>query len=353
MKAAIKKLWHWEFTKLAFFLFVVLSAVLVFTLTPALFPSALISVLLFFIFTPLIDAAERKGISRTSGILGVFLMLAAGLAFSVSTLTPRVAQEVDAFQRGSSRYATNVTEKLKLQEARLLAPYPMFKNTDLTGKLFTWLQQSSDRFLAAMPNFASQFLICLLLVPFLTFILLKDAHEIRRQILKLVPNRHFETVYSLISRILDEMGGFVAARIIEAALVTGIVTLGCLFMKVPYAFMLGVFAGATNAIPYLGPVLGALPGLLLAVLDPAVPNQLLWITAIYTVANVIDMAVIFPLVVAKIVDLHPVVVVTSVILGSQLFGIVGMIVAVPITSILKILIQEVYSRVYDHTEALR
>ena len=59
--------------------------------------------------------------------------------------------------------------------------------------------------------------------------------------------------------------------------------------------------------------------------------------------------VIFPLVVAKIVDLHPVIVVICVILGSQLFGIVGMIVAVPITSIFKILIQEVYSRVYNHS----
>jgi putative permease len=65
------------------------------------------------------------------------------------------------------------------------------------------------------------------------------------------------------------------------------------------------------------------------------------------------MVVIFPVVVAKIVDLHPVIVVVSVILGSQLFGVLGMIVAVPLTSILKIFIQEIYTRVYDNVKPIQ
>ena len=81
-------------------------------------------------------------------------------------------------------------------------------------------------------------------------------------------------------------------------------------------------------------------------LHPAVPNQLFWVMAVYVIANVIDMFVIFPLVVAKIVNLHPVVVIISVILGSQFFGMIGMILAVPITSILKILLFEVYAKIY-------
>jgi putative permease len=226
----------------------------------------------------------------------------------------------------------------------------MLKDSRLGEKAMNWVEQSVYKLWGIAPDFATHLLMCVLLVPFLTFILLKDGHKIRRSMLKLVPNRYFETVYSLVSRILDEMGGYVAARILEATLVTVMVTVGCLVLGIPYAILLGVFAGATNVIPYLGPLLGAIPGVLLAALDPAIPNQLVWVTLIYLVANVIDMVVIFPLVVAKIVDLHPVVVIISVILGSQVFGIAGMIVAVPITSILKILIQEVYSRVYNQAE---
>ncbi|MBI3557991.1 MAG: AI-2E family transporter [Deltaproteobacteria bacterium] len=352
MKAVFKRLWHWEAAKLSFFLFVVIGSALVFALTPSLFPSALLSILLFFIFSPTIDAVERKGMSRSLGIMGVFLVSGMAIALAATIITPRISQEVDAFQKGSSRYATNITDRLKIQEQRTLGAFPMFKDAKLTEKLIDWAQQSTGKLWTVMPNLASHLFMALILVPFLTFILLKDAHEIRRSLLKLVPNRYFETVYSLMARILDEMGGYVAARIIEAALVTGLVTLMCLWLKIPYAILLGVFAGATNAIPYLGPLLGAMPGIMLAVLDPSIPNHLLLITLVYCVANVIDLMLIFPLIVAKIVDLHPVVVVISVIVGSQLFGIVGMIVAVPITSICKILIQEVYSRIYSDPTAL-
>jgi putative permease len=353
MKLVLRNLWRWEAAKLIFFLFVTLGTVLVFTLTPTLFPSALISTLLFFIFAPTIDALERKGISRIHGITTVFLVCGMIIGVTASWVAPRISHEIDAFQQGRSRYGAQITEKLRREENNLLGAHSIFKGTRLTDKAIAWITASSEKLWTIAPDLASNLMVCFLLVPFLTFVLLKDAHEIRRSVLKLVPNRYFETVYSLVSRILDEMGGYVAARIIEAALVTILVTLGCLALKIPYAILLGIFAGATNAIPYLGPLLGAVPALFLAILEPAIPNQLLWVSLVYLLANLIDMLVIFPLVVAKIVDLHPVVVVIAVMLGSQLFGVLGMIVAVPITSILKIFIQEIYTRVYNHTEALR
>lgn len=353
MKAMMRKLSNWEIAKLAFFLFVVFGSLSVFTLTPNLFPSALASSLLFFIFAPLIDALERKGVPRTTGIFGLFLVCGLAITAAATTVTPRISLEILTFKEDSSHYGSTMTERLRAQEAQLLGSFPLFKGLHLADKLVDWIHHSIEKFWAIMPNLASQMLVGLLLVPFFTFILLNDAHEIRRSLLKLVPNRHFETVYSLMSRIVDEMGGYVSARIIEAALVTVLVTAGCLVLKIPYAILLGFFAGATNAIPYLGPLLGAIPGVLIAVIQPEMPNQLFWISLVYAVANVIDMVVIFPLVVAKIVDLHPVAVVISVVLGSQLFGIVGMIVAVPITSIVKILIQEVYSKVYNGADAIR
>jgi len=349
MKLVLRHLTKNETAKLLFFILVTLGTVLVFTLTPSLFPSALISILFFFVFTPIIDAVERKGISRTIGILVLLVVCALGITIAARWITPRITQEVVSFQQGSSRFSGDIAAKLHEQEARLVGQFPFLKGSVLTDKTIKWMTHSLERVWESIPNVASNLLMCLFLVPFFTFILLKDAHEIRRQLLKLVPNRHFETVYSLFARILDQMGGYVAARILEAVIVFLMVTIGCAALKIPYAIMLGFFAGATNAIPYIGPLIGAVPGLVLAVLEPSVPNQLAYVLSIYLAANVIDTILIFPLVVAKIVDLHPVIVVISVILGSQVFGIVGMLVAVPVMTILKILTQELYSRVYhDH-----
>lgn len=338
-----------ETGKLLFFLLITAGSGLVFILTPELMPSALISVLLFFTFGPVIDALERKGIQRMVAIAAVFLACGLGIAGAVSWIVPRVTQEIEAFEKGSSRYVEQITAKLKTQEEKVLGKIPMLRSSHSTEKTIAWLKDSGDKLWRLIPNLASQLMLALFLVPFLTLVLLKDGREIRRKLLRLVPNRYFETTYSISTRILDEMGGYVAARILEAFLVMVLVTLGCVALKIPYAILFGIFAGATNPIPYIGMVIGAVPGLMLAILDPSIHNQLLWTAVIFVAANAIDMFVIFPIVVAKIVNLHPVVVIISVILGSQIFGVLGMILAVPVTSICKILLSEIYAKIYSES----
>ena len=90
----------------------------------------------------------------------------------------------------------------------------------------------------------------------------------------------------------------------------------------------------------------------MAIVDPSTHNQLLWVAIVYIAANIVDTMVVFPLVVAKIVNLHPVAVVIAVIIGAQFFGIPGMLLAVPAMSIFKILVQEFYVRIYGHAQHL-
>lgn len=354
MRSVIKNIFKYDAARMAFFLAVLLTVGLVFVLTPNLFPSAIISILIFFIFSPLIDSAERKGISRAMAILFIFSVCGLGLTVLSMKLTPKISSEIDLLSADTNGiFSSKVIEKFKAQEAAIAESVPMFKDFMLTEKAVKYFQSSSEKFWTSATDFFSHLLVCLLLAPFLAFILLKDIHEIKRSMLSLVPNRHFETMYGLFHRIQEDMGGYVAARILEAALVMSMVTIGCLWLNIPYAFVIGFFAGATNPIPYLGPLLGAVPAVVLAVVKPEIPNHLFWISMVFLIANVIDTILIFPVMVAKIVDLHPVVVVISVMVGAQLFGITGMIMAVPVTSILKILISEIYSRIYNQNEGLR
>lgn len=346
-----KKKATFELLRLGLFVFVLTLSLAVFTLTPSLMPSFFISVLLFFMITPLIDSLERSGIRRIYAIAAVFLISGIALGGIMRYITPIITSEFHSFHQKSAKYKKSLQTQLQGQEQALIQQFPIFKEAGLATKATSWLQESAQKILIVIPQLASHLAMGIFLIPLLTFFLLKDAHDIRRSLLKLVPNRYFETVYSLTSRILDDMGGYVSARIVEAFLVAILVTLGCLIAKIPYAVLLGIFAGATNAIPYLGPLIGALPGLFFALFEPTVPNQTFITVTIYAISNFVDMTLIFPVLVARIVDLHPLIVVISVILGSQWFGILGMILAVPVTSIFKILFQEIYSRVYSHQEA--
>ena len=118
-------------------------------------------------------------------------------------------------------------------------------------------------------------------------------------------------------------------------------------MEVRFALLFGIIAAVTNIIPYVGPVLGFVPSALFAFAEYGYGTTSGAIITLYLIANAIDMALVFPILVSKIVDLHPLTVVVSVILGSQWLGIVGMIVSIPVAAAFRLILDEVYKEIYQ------
>jgi putative permease len=120
------------------------------------------------------------------------------------------------------------------------------------------------------------------------------------------------------------------------------VTIGLLAIGFPYPFVLGFFAGVTNILPYIGPLIGVVPAILVALLSSDSNASMLGMSVVFLAANLIDMVLVFPLLVSKVVNLNPIIVVVSVIVGGQLGGVVGMIVVIPFIAFFKLLFEEIY-----------
>jgi putative permease len=105
---------------------------------------------------------------------------------------------------------------------------------------------------------------------------------------------------------------------------------------------LGFIAGVTNILPYIGPILGFVPPLIIALLSNDPQVSMLSMVLVYVIANLLDMILVFPLLVSRVVNLNPIIVVVSVIVGGQLGGVVGMIVIIPFIAFLKLLFEEIY-----------
>jgi putative permease len=126
-----------------------------------------------------------------------------------------------------------------------------------------------------------------------------------------------------------------------------VVWCGLVLIDFPYAFVLAGFAGLTNLIPYIGPFLGAVPAFLIAWVEDPSGWLFLMIATVYLAAQLIDNFLIIPLLVAKIVDLHPVIVVLVIIIGAQIGGLIGMIISIPVACIIKLTIYAVYGHVLE------
>ena len=177
--------------------------------------------------------------------------------------------------------------------------------------------------------------------------MLKDDAQFRRFILGITPNSIFERFYNLHHQFNKNLGDYIFAKFIEASIIGVIITSGLLIIDLNFAFLFGLIAAITNIIPYVGPLLGAIPAIVVAYAEFEFTSSFWAVGVLFFVANTIDLAIVFPLLVSKIVNLHPVVVVVSVILGSQLFGLIGMIVSIPAAVAVKLILQELISELYE------
>ncbi len=213
-------------------------------------------------------------------------------------------------------------------------------------KIVEFGQENTRSIFVFLPKIIGSILEWGLIIPLFLFFILRDERKVRFQLMKIIPNNIVERMYYLYHSFNTKFGDYIFAKFIEATIVGTIITTGLLLLGYPFAFLLGLLAALTNILPYVGPIFGFIPALVIGLVDQNPNTTLGAMTLLYLIANIIDLALVFPLLVSKIVNLHPIIVVVSVILGSQFGGVVGMIVSIPLAAFVKLLIQEAYIELY-------
>jgi predicted PurR-regulated permease PerM len=164
----------------------------------------------------------------------------------------------------------------------------------------------------------------------------------KKAFIYLIPNRYFEMVLNVIHKIDQQLGWYLRGQFTEA-FVVGLLSVTALWLlDVQYFIIIGVFAGLANLIPYIGPVAGAVPAIIVTLVNGSSPIRLLYIVIAFTIVQIIDNVVLQPLVLSKSVNLHPLIIVFAVLIGGQFFGVLGMLLAVPAAGIMKVTSSELY-----------
>jgi len=187
------------------------------------------------------------------------------------------------------------------------------------------------------------------IVPFLTFFLIKDMRFFKRALIAKIPNKYFEMSLNVLQKVGNQVSKYIQGQALDAFIVGCLSVLGLFIINLVFDnpvsqfVFIGMIAGVANLIPYLGPIVGAVPALLIAVISnpPNLGVVLLWIIITFILVQVIDNSFVSPMVVSKSVDMHPLTVVIVVIIGGNLAGAVGMLFAVPVTGIIKVTIAEI------------
>lgn len=330
--------------KLFFFLISIVIFFAILLAVKNLLVSTFIALVGFFLLKPFVDFLERKGLSRLISTLFPFVFFSLVLVLLGLIFLPMLSQQLELLKLELPKYLDGMQKLIMNLEAKLENFVSISTRNQVSAQLQQKLQIYAESFFRDLPNVLSNSLTVMFLAPFLTFFMLLDGRLFARKIITTVPNAYFELMLYLQHQMIEQMGGFIRARLLESMIVSFVVWVGLITLDFPYALMLAIFAGLMNLIPYLGPVIGILPAILIAWVNKDPGSVQFWILFIYLLAQIIDAVIIVPLVVAKIVNLHAVTVVIAVMIGSQLMGVLGMIISIPVASAIKV----IYTALYNH-----
>lgn len=299
----------------------------------------IISALLAYILDPLAVRLESRGMGRGTATLIIFCFACAVLSATFIALLPVLTDQLEAMQTGLTpeQIAAGIGRLDELISRKL--SFLGINNLDLTGKLERMLGGFSDWVFSHLLDMVSLF-THLVLIPFMVFFLLKDGREMKKQMVGIIPNRYFEFSMNLFAKLDSQLGNYLRGQFLDA-LIFGILSIFALwFLGVKYFLLIGIFAGLANLVPFLGPIAGAMPAIIVSIIDTGGLALAGSIVLAFVVMKLIDDTIIQPVVVARSVNMHPLLVLLAVIIGGKFFGILGMLLSVPLTGFAKVALQE-------------
>ncbi|MBE9486863.1 MAG: AI-2E family transporter [Desulfuromonadales bacterium] len=322
------------------------------TATDGLFLPILLSLIAAFLLDPLVQFFEGEKIGRTGSIFIVYFLISMLILLLLLSIgSPNWEGMMQALKADFPRYFGRAIEYLNGLLMKAQEHFPFVKDYDLPEKM----RESAETFLGLIlihtPKSAMRIGSLFLLVPLFSFFFLRDSRRLMRGLISLTPNRYFEMVLDIYDHVSWQLTHFIRGRILEALIIGIVVWMGLSLTDIRYAPILGVIAGVTNLVPYIGPIIGMIPGLLIALVDLGMGGQFWWILCVYLlIAQVIlDNFILIPILISRVSNLHPLLVILAIVMGGKLYGVLGMIIGVPIVSIINIIILEIrqYRRTFS------
>jgi predicted PurR-regulated permease PerM len=282
-------------------------------------------------------------------IIIVYAFIALIGAFFVTLIAPQITSDLSGFMKTLPALLTRIQLELVTPSNGFIARIPesdrLYLATLPTQFNALVQQYGADTLQRTLPVLLSavSVIATLVIVPILAAYMLLDASNVRRQVLGLFPLKRHAKVEAIIDGIDDVIGGFIRGHLIDGAIVGAMIFVMLLATHVPYALLIGVAAGILNFIPYAGAVIGFVPSVLLALAYNG-PGSALLVALLFAVIQQIDGNFVAPRVLKENVGLSPLYIILSILLGSEMFGLIGTFLAVPVAAMLRVLREQLLPR---------
>ncbi|MBE3091798.1 MAG: AI-2E family transporter [Candidatus Atribacteria bacterium] len=298
-----------------------------------------IALMLAYFFDPLYRYLIHKKIPKVLAIIIVFGIIIALLILTIFFLIPGVINQLNILYKEIPKFIENyqnIILSIEPQLSKFINPVDV---EILLKENLSELQRSvlgfSQTIIIYLSNIVSSITFGIVIIPLILFYLMRDMFIFKENLYIYVSKENKKEFKEVLEEIDNIVSGFIRGRIIVCFIVGILIGIGLYFLNLKFALIIGIVSGVFNFIPYLGAIVGVVLALIFALGNPW--WSLLMIVVLFVLVNQLEAVYLNPNILGKGLGLHPLTVILSMLICGQLLGILGVLVAVPLTAILKVL----------------
>lgn len=301
----------------------------------------IIAMIISYVLNPVVTMLHERKVPRTIAVLLIYAVFCAVITVLLVNLIPMFISQVQELNRHvpelSMRAQNIVTD---INNTSLL---PESFRGGINKMLLQMEKKVSESLLGFINNIGSVLntVFVAFIIPFLAFYILKDFDVFERTVITYVPKSHRKNTVRLLKDIDSALGSYIRGQFLVCLIVGVLAYLGYLIIGMPYALLLAGIVAITNVIPYMGPFFGAAPAILMA--STVSFKMVLLVAIVNTACQILEGNVISPQVVGRTLHMHPLLIIFALLVGGEVAGIVGMILAVPIFAACKVIVQHMFA----------
>lgn len=303
--------------------------------------------IVYYLTNPLVDWLERHKVKRTYSIIGLFLLILIVVAFLLRSVIPLIGNQVMSLVNNFPAYAaqlqTMFNELVASSVLSQLQQWMEFNVSDLMQRATEQaaaLLQNAWATIGAVLGKLTEIVLAVVTVPFILFYLLRDGKRLPAYILKFVPTRLRGSSLEIMTEMNHQISSYIRGQIIVSFCIGCLLYVGYLVIGLEYSLVLAIIAACTAVVPYLGPAIAITPALIVAVVTS--PIMLVKMIVVWTVVQLIEGKFISPQIMGKSLSIHPITIIFVILTAGNLFGIFGIILAVPGYAVLKVMVMHIF-----------
>lgn len=303
--------------------------------------------ILYYLMNPAVDYLERKGIKRIYSIFGLFILVIGLIVWGVVVIVPKIQEQSMSFVENLPGYLdiienkvneilsdpifSQVQDQLEASNEKLIASM-----TDIIQNLSRSTIQNIGSFFGAVVTVV----LAVITMPFILFYLLKDGRQLAPYFVKFLPTKMRKPSLTVLKEMNDQVSSYIRGQLTVAFAVAIMFMVGFSLIGLDYAITLGIAAGFLNLIPYLGSFLAMVPAVFLGIVGG--PVLLVKVLVVFVIEQTIEGRLISPLVLGNELSIHPVTILLVLLTSGKLFGLVGVILGIPVYAAAKVIITHIF-----------